>query len=243
MGVAVSNWRLARRVAELGEFGVVSGTGIDTVVVRELQRGDPHGRRRALQDYPDQEIVEYLVRKFYRADGIGGTEPYKLLPIHGFRPTARSRILSAATFSEVWLAKEGHEGLIGINLMAKLKRYTLAGMYGAMLAGVDAVFMGAGIPAEEPIELRKLAAGQPARLRLEIDASAAPDAARDVDVYYELDPAKVLDQPPTLRVPRFYPVIASDLLARILVKKLPRDAISGWIIEGPAAGGHNAPPR
>ena len=40
MGVGVSSWRLARSVARLGEFGVVSGTGIDTVLVRELQQGD-----------------------------------------------------------------------------------------------------------------------------------------------------------------------------------------------------------
>lgn len=244
MGVGVSSWRLARAVAALGEFGVVSGTGIDTVVVRELQQGDPHNRRRVLQAYPDQEIVRYLVQRFYIDGGIADGVPYKLLPLHGFRPTVRSqRILSAATFSEVRLAKEGHSGLVGINLMAKLKRFTLAGMYGAMLAGADAIFMGAGIPAEEPIALRQLAAGEPARLRLEVDTSAAPDHLRSADHHYELDPAKLLHDPQPLRVPDFYPVIASDLLARILVKKLPNDAIAGWIIEGPTAGGHNAPPR
>ena len=34
------------------------------------------------------------------------------------------------------LAKRGHDGLVGINMLAKLKRYTLACAYGAMLAGV-----------------------------------------------------------------------------------------------------------
>ena len=48
MGIGVSSWRLARRVAQRGEIGIVSGTGIDTVVVRELQDGDPHDRRRVL---------------------------------------------------------------------------------------------------------------------------------------------------------------------------------------------------
>lgn len=32
MGVAVSAWPLARAVAETGQLGVVSGTGIDVVV-------------------------------------------------------------------------------------------------------------------------------------------------------------------------------------------------------------------
>lgn len=241
MGVAVSNWRLARRVAELGEFGVISGTGIDSVVVRELQQGDPHGRRRVLGAYPDPQIVRYLVQTFYREGGIGENEPYKLLPLHGFRPTLRSqRILAAAAFSEVALAREGHNGCIGINLMAKLKRFTLAAAYGAMLAGVDAVFMGAGIPLEEPVELRKLAAGQPAKLRLELESATGEPPP---DMYYELDPARLLDAPPVLLAPDFYPVIASDLLARILTKKLPPGTLAGWVIEGPTAGGHNAPPR
>lgn len=160
MGVGVSSWRLARRVAELGELGVVSGTGIDTVVVRELQQGDPHDRLRVLQAYPDPEIVARLRERFYVEGGLDEGRPYRLLPIHRFKPTRQSqRVLAAAAFSEVALAREGHEGPIGINLLAKLKRYTLPCLYGALLAGVDAVMMGAGIPAEEALELRKLAAG------------------------------------------------------------------------------------
>jgi NAD(P)H-dependent flavin oxidoreductase YrpB (nitropropane dioxygenase family) len=242
MGVGVSSWRLARRVAELGEFGVVSGTGIDTVVARELQQGDPNGRLRVLADYPDRETVDWLTATFYVEGGIAEGTPYRLLPIHRFNPTNRSqRVLSAATFSEVALAKEGHDGLVGINLLAKLKRYTLPCLYGAMLAGVDGVMMGAGIPAEEAEELQKLAAGQPARLRLEVDAALAPDAKGPF--YYALDPADLVPEPQPLACPAFYPVISSDLLAAILLKKLPAGSVAGWIVEGPTAGGHNAPPR
>lgn len=107
MGIAVSGWGLARKVSELGEFGVVSGTGIDTVVVRELQEGDPHGRIRAFRKYPDQETVDYLLDKFYVEGGIPNGKPYKLLPGHRFKPTTLSqRILSAAAFSQVFLAKK-----------------------------------------------------------------------------------------------------------------------------------------
>ncbi len=242
MGVGVSNWRLARRVAELGEFGVVSGTGIDTVVVRELQQGDPNGRLRVLADYPDPEIVAWLRERFYVEDGLEEGRPYKLLPIHRFAPTLQSqRVLAAATYSEVTLAKEGHDGLVGINLLAKLKRYTLPCLYGAILAGVDAVMMGAGIPVEEVEEVRKLADGQPARLRLDVDATQAPEGAGPF--VYDLDPADLVPEVHPLPCPAFYPVISSDLLASILVKKLPEGSIAGWIVEGPTAGGHNAPPR
>lgn len=242
MGVGVSSWRLARRVAQLGEIGVVSGTAIDTVMVRELQEGDPHDRRAALQAYPDSDIVDYILDRFYIPGGKAADEPYRLLPIHRFRPKLRSqRILSAAAFTEVTLAQRGHEGPIGINLMAKLKRYTLPCVYGAMLAGVDCVFIGAGIPLEEAKQIPKLAAGEPARLRLELDTSLAPDPQSAY--YYNFDPADLLPDLPKLPAPDFYPIVSSDLLARILDKKLPEGLISGWVIEGPVAGGHNAPPR
>lgn len=242
MGVGVSSWRLARRVAELGEFGVVSGTGIDTVMVRELQQGDPNGRLRVLQDYPDAEIVRWLTERFYVEGGIAEGTPYRLLPIHRFKPTRQSqRVLSAAAFSEVALAKEGHGGLVGINLLAKLKRYSLACMYGAMLAGVDAIMMGAGIPVEEVEEVQKLAAGRPARLRLDVDTTLAPEAAGPF--FYDLDPADLVPVPRPMPCPAFYPIVSSDVLAAILYKKLPAGSIAGWVVEGPVAGGHNAPPR
>jgi NAD(P)H-dependent flavin oxidoreductase YrpB (nitropropane dioxygenase family) len=242
MGVGVSSWPLARRVAMLGEIGVVSGTCIDTVMVRELQEGDPGNRRGALEAYPDQEIVRNIMDRHFIEGGKAEDEPYRLLPIHRFRPTVRSqRILAAAAFSEVYLAKAGHDGIVGINLMAKLKRYTLACLYGAMLAGVDRVFIGAGIPLEEAKQIPKLAAGEAARLRLEVDTDAVDE---DPDkFYYSFDPADVLPDPPVLSRPEFYPIISSDLLARILAKKLPGELIDGWVIEGPPAGGHNAPPR
>jgi len=39
MGIRISSWQLAREVSRQGELGVVSGTGIDTVIIRELQTG------------------------------------------------------------------------------------------------------------------------------------------------------------------------------------------------------------
>ncbi len=242
MGIGVSSWRLARRVALLGEFGVVSGTAIDTVLVRELQEGDPNGRLAVLEAYPDADIVAYLKKQFYVEGGLAAGTPYKLLPIHRFKPTVQSqRILCAATFSEVRLAKNGHEGRVGINLLTKTKRYTLACLYGALLAGVDAVLMGAGIPVEEAEQLALLAEGRPARLRLDVDASAA--AGAEGPFYYALDPADLVPAPAPLPLPMFFPIISSDTLAHILDKKLPAGLITGWIIEGAVAGGHNAPPR
>ncbi len=242
MGIGVSSWRLARAVAEAGEVGVVSATAIDSVLVRELQAGDPNGRLDVLASYPDQEIVQHLVETYYVEGGIAPDAPYKLLPMHRFRPTVRSqRILSAAAFSEVRLAKKGHAGYVGINLLCELKRYTLPSLYGAMLAGVDAVMIGAGIPIEEGNLLQDLADGRPCRLRFEVDTSLSE--AKAGPFYYHLDPADLVPEVVPLRRPDFYPIVSSDTLARILKAKLPEGIITGWIIEGPTAGGHNAPPR
>ncbi len=241
MGIDVSGWRLAKAVARQGEIGTISGICLDTVMVRELQDGDPDNRLDALEKYPDTEIVEEIIDKYYVEGGIAPDQSYKLLPVHRSEsPRWNQRVLSAATFSEVVMAREGHGGIIAMNLMAKLKRYTLAGLYGAMLGGVDKILMGAGIPAEEAKQLLKLARGEKACLQLEVDTSLL---AEDKSYYYHLDPGDLLENPSELEKPDFYPIVSSDGLARILNHRLTEEAIDGWIVERPIAGGHNAPPR
>jgi NAD(P)H-dependent flavin oxidoreductase YrpB (nitropropane dioxygenase family) len=242
MGIGVSSWQLARAVARRGEIGVISGTGIDSVVVRELQDGDPHDRVSVLTDYPDAAITDEIIGRFYNPEGREEGEPYDLLKMHRFEPTAESqRILAAATYTEVRLAKQGHDGIVGMNLLAKLKRYSLPCIYGALLAGVDMISIGAGIPLEEAKQISKLANGEPAELRLDVDTSQAEGV--DDDFAYRFDPSVVADPPPQLDRPAFLPIVSSDVLARILDTKLPDEHVDGWVIEGPTAGGHNAPPR
>ena len=61
MGVAVSSWPLARAVSLRDQLGVVSGTGIDTVVTRRLQLGGPGGHlRRAVAAFPLRAVAERI---------------------------------------------------------------------------------------------------------------------------------------------------------------------------------------
>ena len=46
MGVAISDWRLAKAVSQLGQLGVVSGTGISRVMASRLMDGDLSGNVR-----------------------------------------------------------------------------------------------------------------------------------------------------------------------------------------------------
>jgi len=239
MGVGVSGWRLANAVARCGELGVVSGTALDTVFVRRLQDGDPAGDlRRAMRHFPLPEVATETLNRYFQPQGRNGGR-YRDLPMYR-QPVSpeRERVTMLACFVEVFLAKEGHAGPVGINLLTKIQMPTLASLYGAMLADVDVVLMGAGIPKEIPGALDALAEGRPASLRLEVEGPAA-----DVAELMRLDPAEHFPGgAPPLRRPQFLPIIASSSLAIMLARKAS-GRVDGFVIEGPTAGGHNAPPR
>ena len=240
MGVAISDWRLANAVARAGQLGVVSGTGIDTVFVRRLQDGDQDGNlRRAMERFPLPRAVMAVLSRFHRPTGRGPGEPYRQLSRYRqVMPLARQELTMLAAFVEVFLAKEGHDAPIGINLLTKIQLPTLPTLYGAMLAGVDYVIMGAGIPREIPAVLDQLASHRPARLRFEVAGLSA-----QAPEYLELDPGAHFEQVPTLlRRPAFLPIVASNVLATTLAKKAS-GRVDGFVIEGCTAGGHNAPPR
>jgi len=240
MGVAVSNWVLARATALRGQLGVVSGTGLDTVLARRLQDGDASGdMRRAMRAFPIPEVAPEVERTYFRAGGRAPGEPYRLLPLHRIVPQrAREMLTILANFVEVHLAKEGHEGPVGVNLLTKVQLPTLASLYGAMLAGVDYVLMGAGIPREIPGALDRLAGHEPASLTLDIE-----DQNGDGPRTARLEPTMFWPAAtPPLRRPRFLPIVGSSLLARMLAKKA-NGRVDGFVVEGPTAGGHNAPPR
>lgn len=240
MGVAVSDWRLARAVAMQGQLGVVSGTGINNVLIRRLQQGDPGGHmRRALAHFPLPELAQPLIDTYFIADGKPESAPFNLAPMYTVNPSCELQALTVvANFAEVFLAKEGHSGLVGINLMEKIQLPNLMSLYGAMLAGVDYVLMGAGIPREIPGILDQLAAHQQVSLKLHVEQASADD-----DIRLVFDPQALVGTAlAPLKRPYFLPIVASATLALSLAKK-SSGRVDGFIVEGPTAGGHNAPPR
>lgn len=240
MGIGISHWGLARAVAAAGHLGVVSGTAIDTVLVRRLQDGDPGGLvREAMAHFPWPDVSAEVLRRWFRPAGRAPGEPYALLPMYR-QVVSRGRLAltSLAAFVEVWLAKQGHGGSIGVNLLTKVQMPNLATLYGALLAGVDYVLMGAGIPKEIPGALDRLAAHEPATLRLDIE-----NAERGDNESITFDPAIFTGaNRPGLVRPRFLPIVSATSLATMLARK-SNGRVDGFVIEGPRAGGHNAPPR
>lgn len=237
MGVAVSGWPLARAVAACGQMGVVSGTALDAVLVRRLQLGDVGGHlRRAIDAFPIRAIAERVWNRYYVPSGKKSTAPFKAKPVPDARlPQTLRDLIVLSSFVEVWLAKEGHRGLVGVNLLEKIQIPTLPTLFGAMMAGVDAVLMGAGIPRFIPGALDDLAANRPASLALDV-AGALPGETFAT----HFDPAEYAPGP--IPRPQFLAIVSSSALATSLARKAS-GRVDGFIIEGSIAGGHNAPPR
>ncbi|MCE1178002.1 MAG: nitronate monooxygenase [Micrococcales bacterium] len=236
MGVAVSHWHLARQVARSGGLGVVSGTALDAVLARRLQDGDPGGdMRRAMDAFPVPEVAERVWEKYYLEGGRPEGTGYRPMTDLSLRPNrAVNELAVVGNFVEVWLAKEGHAGLVGINCLEKVQMATPAAILGAMLADVDYVLMGAGIPREIPRLLDDYAAGRPGTISVDV----AGGDARPLTI----DPRELLGREVPVRRPLFLAIISAEVLAGYLSRD-ESTRPDGFVVEGPVAGGHNAPPR
>lgn len=240
MGVGVSHWRLAQAVSGLGQLGVVSGTALDQILARRLQDGDPGGHmRRGLDQFPVPAMAERIWQAYYVPAGKGARQPYKTLPLQSREGTRDFyELCIVANFVEVFLARQGHDQPVGINYLEKIQIPHLPSIYGAMLAGVDYVLMGAGIPLKIPGVLDRFAHHEPATYPLTVTGAMPGD-----DWTLSFAPVEFTGGSlPPLKRPRFLAIIASDVLAITLQRK-STGRVDGFIVEGPTAGGHNAPPR
>ena len=240
MGVGVSNWRLAQAVSKLGQLGVVSGTALDQVLVRRLADGDQGGHmRRGFDAFPFPEMARRIWSEYFQAGGKPAGTAYPTTAMHQKRdPRKLIELLMVSNFVEVFLAREGHLNKVGVNFLEKVQLPHLASIYGAMLAGVGYVLMGAGIPLHIPGVLDNLAAGKPAEYKL-----AVAGAPADADSLMRFDPLEYAEVPlPELERPKFLAIVSSNTLASTMLRRAS-GRVDGFIIESPTAGGHNAPPR
>jgi nitronate monooxygenase len=241
MGIAISNWRLANAVSRVGQLGVVSGTGLDVVLARRLQDGDLGGDiRRALHAFPLPKLAQRVLDTYFVPGGKAVSDPYKPVGVQILKKNpVLDELCVLANFVEVFLAREGHGNPVGINYLEKIQIPHLPSIYGAMLAGVSVVIMGAGIPVNVPRVLDLFAKHEAASYPVRVI-----DATPDMDCQRTFDPASIFTDglPPELPRPDFLPIISSDSLATMLLRRA-EGSVEGFVIEGPTAGGHNAPPR
>ncbi|MBT3865740.1 nitronate monooxygenase [Candidatus Woesearchaeota archaeon] len=251
MGVAVSNWRLARAVSMEGQLGVVSGTGIDVILARRLQEGDKDGRMRAaIAEFPIRRIADEVLDRYFVEGGKDFSKPYVPTPFPKLKQDGKNLTLESnhlqnlivlANFVEVYLAKQGHNGKVGINLLHKVQHLIPQGLYGAMLAGVDAVLIGAGLPKSIPDALDALVTGETLSMPFPVNGGKS--------YRLEFDSNSFMGEHIEIRRPAFLGIVSNQ----VPIKFLPNaegyiiEGLSpfdnGEVIQGPLAGGHNAGPR
>lgn len=223
MGAGVSSWKLAKAVSQAGQLGVVSGTALENILSRRLQMGDLDGsNRRALSFFPDPAVTWRVLNRYFIPRGKDSKVPFKNPPMFSQQPPRDLiELTMAANFVEVFLAKEGHSGQVGINYLEKVQLPTLPSLYGALLAGVDYVLMGAGIPRAIPGILDQLALNQEVSLKLNVQGSGAED-----DFHMTFNPRDILGvRVSPLKRPKFIAIVASEVLAATW----PRNPQEKWM--------------
>lgn len=243
MGVCISDWKFTRTVSMLGQQGTLSGVALERVMVSLLQLGDIGGNiRRALSHFPFPNISQEILREYFVEGGIRQGLQRKIAPAFRIHPSDHLVSLTVcANYVYVWLAKEGHKNPVGINFLEKIAMPHLYAIFGAMLAGVDIITMGAGIPIQIPKVIDNYIWGKGAEYSIPVMGKTITSQTMSFNPgqFFGEDLKKVLP----LKRPGFIPIVASNLLAAVLKKRLPEGSISGFVIEGSEAGGHNAPPR
>ncbi len=269
MGVYVSNWRLARAVAMERPgvtAGTVSGTALDAVYARLLQLGDPGGHvRRALAAFDARfgvAIGQKITARYFIEGGKPPSAPYKIgpkpavhapdgsnvMPLLGEQAGTSAlavdeefiEMLIATAFAEVWLAKEGHDGRIFINFLKKVELPLVYAMYGAMLAGVDGIVVGAGNPDGLPAVCARLARHEAVESDLLVLYRESGE-----DFHLSFDPRKTAGDKlaqAALERPAFLAIVSLENLVLALANSRS-GAPDGFIIEHHTAGGHNAGPQ
>ena len=239
MGVGVSGWDLASEVSSAGGVGTVSGTALTHLLVDALQKGDSDGCFRwALGFFPFPNMAREVLNKYFVDERVEQRRQV-IIPRFGLNPLRELIALTiCANFAFVKLAKEGHSGPVFINYLEKIQMPHIYSVIGAMLAGVDGIVMGAGIPSQVPGVIDAILSGEKVRYRIDVSGEKG-----DI-VYMEFDPKEFFgERLPKMERPVFFPIVTSDTLATRLATRIIPGKIDGFIVEAPTAGGHNAPPR
>ncbi len=231
MGAGVSNWRLAQAVSRQGQLGVVSGTALDVI----LRGGCRTATRAATCAAPGRLPVPGMAERVLASTSSRAAGPGRALPgAADVRHRLGARAVDASSRTS-WRC--GSHARATTNRSASTcstrsscpscRRSTARCWRASVRAD------GRRHPDEVPGVLDRLAprAGE----------SACMSSIEGDDTAMRFSPADWTRARPPRSGGRVSAIIASNARA-----DLPRKAngrVDGFIVEGPTAGGHNAPPR
>jgi NAD(P)H-dependent flavin oxidoreductase YrpB (nitropropane dioxygenase family) len=149
-------------------------------------------------------------------------------------------LLIVTGFAEVWLARQGHAGRVFINFLHKIELPLVYTMYGAMLAGVDGIVVGAGNPDGLPAACSNLSKHYAVTYELSVLYRESGES-----FHLKFDPRQVMEgklAAAPLHRPAFLAIVSLENLVQTLAQS-QTEAPDGFIIEHHTAGGHNAGPQ
>jgi len=231
-GIYGSPWHTVRKISKLGQIGVISSASMHNVLYRILRLGDPGGHyKRALEAFPDQGMAERVYGRYYKQGGIPPTEPFKPLEKFSLEPSRELIELTiVANFCQAWLAKENHDGIVGVNFLEKIQMLHSYALLGLLIANINLLFIGAGIATQFPKILDKLVRYEQATYKVDV-------IGRGEKWPMEFNPREYLHCTMTeLKKPLLIPIISLFVLAKSMTK-MPGHGFDGFVIESPKKGG------
>lgn len=235
MGVRISSAYLARSTARLGALGVISSVGLRHIVAEEIRAGDQEAIEIA-RTFPIKRYVDELLEF-----APGGPKHGCAVPMDHPNPTKGElpkRLSAICAYVEVMRAKLGHRGVVGINVMWKCSLTVLPSIYGAMLAGIDYLLCGAGVPMELPEIVRRIRAGE--------DMEYLPLHGTDTNVRFNISEDASTAHVSRFAAPKLIPILSNFAFPKRILDIWSREHNTrpdAFVLENHRAGGHNAPPR
>lgn len=261
MGVGISSPELAKAVALAGKgrtAGITSATVAAHMAMSKLVNEDS-GYLRAL------DAFEKLIPEAgaYIREWVSEKMRNKCMPI-GIPLYSRS-ISPRRTWANIFggfavtfLASEGHEYPIGVNVLEKVQHPHLEHFMGVLLAfslrspnALSFIIAGAGLPWQFPRVLRDLAQFRSATYEVDClvvkDGKEARSTRQEVFTLSEHTAQFSCETRNNLAsleltAPPVIAIVTMFTAASILEKKSDGE-IAGYVVENERAGGHNAPPR
>jgi len=235
MGVRISSSKLANATSRLGALGVVSSVGLRHIIIDEIRAGNPETVALA-KSFPVARYVDELME--FAPDGPKHKTPAPM-DLPGPKGELPKRLSVITSYIEVKKAQLGHKGKIGVNVMWKCSLTVLPSIYGAMLAGVDALLCGAGVPMELPDIIRRVRSGS--------DLQYQPLHGTGTNVQLSIAQDETASLFRRMAPPHLMPIISNFAFCKRILDVWHREYDGAkpyaFILENHEAGGHNAPPR